>query len=188
MKILGTLSFFLLGSVIAYRGNATFYGDPTDESKGELNPFNQQQHGACGPPRGSPPKGYKQYYVALNGPQFDAATSNGNTWNNKLCGRCIQVTNPINNQKVDVFLTDSCPSCSSGDVDLSLVAFSDLVGGESRAYNLGILLVEWKFVKCPLEIGTGAGSSAFITNSSVPLPTHLSINALMFIFIVVGYV
>ncbi|KAL3896562.1 MAG: hypothetical protein SGCHY_003998 [Lobulomycetales sp.] len=155
-------------SVKSYHGSATFYGDVTDEAKGEYNPFNEKQLGACGPPKGHLPIGAEKYFVALNGPQFDPYTPPGNTWGNTLCGSCILVKK--GGKSVTAYLTDTCPSCSYGAVDLSVSAFSQLVGGYDQAYHIGLMDVEWEYVSCPEVLNPEVTGGKQVERPLVPNP------------------
>jgi expansin (peptidoglycan-binding protein) len=51
------------------------------------------------------------------------------------CGEYVTVTGPKG--KVTVRITDECPECAAGDIDLSAEAFSDRrPGGRTRAHHL----------------------------------------------------
>jgi LysM repeat protein len=144
-------------SAISGEGRATFYGDPTDEAKGEYNPFSKKMLGACGPKRDEAPIGVEKFYVAMNGKTFDSytpmASYGPNSYGNTLCGTCLRVTNPDNGKQTVVFLTDSCPSCPDGAIDLSLSAMSQLVGSSEQAYHQGIIKnAAWETVKCPASL------------------------------------
>ncbi|KAJ2963855.1 hypothetical protein NQZ79_g1147 [Umbelopsis isabellina] len=65
--------------------------------------------------------------AALNAPQMG---------DNKYCGKSATVTGPKG--KVTVKIVDTCPECSSGDLDLSPSAF-DKIGSESA----GRIKISW---------------------------------------------
>jgi hypothetical protein len=107
----------------------TYYG-----SDGEPQPFAPYGVGHCAQEPVD-----KKYYAALNSKAFP-----GN------CGLCAKITR--GDACVVVPIVDSCPTCAgSGQsgIDVSLQAFSDLVGGESQARHLGIVSVSWEVVTCP---------------------------------------
>ena len=70
--------------------------------------------------------------VAMNDEQFKRS----------MCGECISVTGP--NGTVVVRITDVCPGCGSGDLDLSQTAFSRVA-----KLSAGRVKVDWHFVACP---------------------------------------
>ncbi|KAL3896560.1 MAG: hypothetical protein SGCHY_003996 [Lobulomycetales sp.] len=142
-------------------GHATFYGDVTDIAKGEYPPFNSPVYGACGPKPDGAPENVEEYYMALNSAQFDPETPYGNTWGNTLCGSCVRVKFPAKQTETVVYLTDSCPSCEHGDVDLSLKAMTELTGSDDASYYLGRLPVTWEAVPCPAVMGAQTKASEY---------------------------
>lgn len=60
---------------------------------------------------------------------------------NVLCNRRIKVTNPANGKSVTVKIVDTCPPCSSGDVDLSPKAFAAIAD-----MSLGRIPIKWSWV------------------------------------------
>ncbi|CAF1276826.1 unnamed protein product [Adineta ricciae] len=62
--------------------------------------------------------------AALNAPQFDPHTPNGNPNKNSLCNRRMRVQGPSGS--VDVAIVDRCPVCKTGDVDLNEAAFAKI--------------------------------------------------------------
>jgi hypothetical protein len=70
-----------------------------------------------------------QMVAALNAPQMG---------NNKYCGKTATVTGPKG--EVTVTIVDTCPECSSGDLDLSPAAF-DKIGSESA----GRIKITWNW-------------------------------------------
>ncbi|KAL3896561.1 MAG: hypothetical protein SGCHY_003997 [Lobulomycetales sp.] len=153
-------AFALVGTVLGQNlvtegsGRVTFYGEATDEAGGVYNPFNPKQYGACGPKKANAPNGAEQYFAAMDSVEFNKKSPGGNSYKNSYCGKCMQVTNPGNGNSVVVYLTDSCVGCGNGNIDISLAAMSDLVGGVKTAYSLGILQnAPWKHVSCPATLG-----------------------------------
>ncbi|KAG9413855.1 hypothetical protein AC1031_013064 [Aphanomyces cochlioides] len=86
------------------------------------------------------------YFAALNAKQ----------WNfNMECGRCAQVTCTSNEcaggSPITVMITDQCPECLHGALDLSNQGFEKLTGGRTT----GRFKIEWAFVDCPSDFVQG---------------------------------
>jgi hypothetical protein len=149
MKVV-VFALIATASALSGEGTATFYGDSKDEHN---SPFDETMLGACGPKRHNAPHNVENYFVALNSIQFDSETPNDNTYSNPLCATCLLVTHATLHTQTTVYLTDSCVgkdgSCKEGDIDLSLDAFSDLVGSHDEAYHVGVAQVSWETVPCP---------------------------------------
>ncbi|CAG8526087.1 11848_t:CDS:2 [Ambispora leptoticha] len=62
--------------------------------------------------------------VALNAPDFDPSTPNGNPNKNSLCGRQIRIC--YNGKTVVATIEDRCPECASGAIDMSPAVFNQL--------------------------------------------------------------
>ena len=94
---------------------------------GEVTYYDANGTGACG---------FKAstdfMVVAMNDEQFKRS----------MCGECISVTGP--NGTVVVRITDVCPGCGTGDLDLSQTAFSRVA-----KLSAGRVKVDWHFVTCP---------------------------------------
>ncbi|KAL2143393.1 hypothetical protein VTI28DRAFT_10507 [Corynascus sepedonium] len=75
--------------------------------------------GACGMFNGD-----GDLVVALSHVDFDPHTPNGNPNHNSLCGRRLRAS--YSGKSVEVTVVDRCPSCNSGDLDLSPAAFNHL--------------------------------------------------------------
>ncbi|MBN9163623.1 MAG: hypothetical protein J0I07_21835 [Myxococcales bacterium] len=107
-------------------------GDPPDdpqepEESGEATYYNAEGLGACGIQ--TPP----DYLVAaINDEQYSKAN----------CGRCVSVTGPKGT--VVVRIIDKCPGCDSGDLDLSITAFTKIADKSA-----GRVKIKWRFVDCP---------------------------------------
>ena len=107
-------------------------GDPPDEPQepeesGEATYYNAEGLGACGIQ--TPP----DYLVAaINDEQYSKAN----------CGRCVSVTGPKGT--VVVRILDKCPGCDSGDLDLSITAFTKIADKSA-----GRVKIKWRFVDCP---------------------------------------
>ena len=97
------------------------------EESGEATYYNAEGVGACGIK--TPP----DYLVAaINGKQYSKAN----------CGRCVSVTGPKGT--VVVRIIDKCPGCNSGDLDLSVTAFTKIADKSA-----GRVKISWRFVDCP---------------------------------------
>ncbi len=118
--------------------SATFRGDGT----------------TYGPPAGQNPQGGNcnlmnwldiapKYHVALNEPQYGRGAH---------CGRCVEVqcvdTRCTSNEKVIAQITDRCPECKEGDLDMSLPLFNKVTG-----FSTDRLKIMWSFVDCPVRGG-----------------------------------
>ena len=98
--------------------------------------------GNCGYPKFS--EGAKKYFVALPKVDYD---------NSLNCGRCIEAkctagnvgTNCDNGEPTIMMVTDSCPECHSGDLDLSYAAWDKITGGAGHSR----FKADWKYVPCP---------------------------------------
>ena len=103
----------------ASTGNYKFSGDITVYAP-------KPDGGNCGYPMFS--EGAKKYFVALPKVDYD---------NSLNCGRCIEAkctagnvgTNCDNGKPTIMMVTDSCPECHSGDLDLSYDAWDKITGG-----------------------------------------------------------
>ncbi|KAI9504903.1 RlpA-like double-psi beta-barrel-protein domain-containing protein-containing protein [Coemansia spiralis] len=76
--------------------------------------------------------------AAINAPQYG---TNANPNSAPVCGKCALVKGP--NGQVKVTITDRCPVCKSGDLDLSPAAFTQI--GD---LNAGRISITWSFVDC----------------------------------------
>jgi len=97
------------------------------QESGEATYYNAEGLGACGIQ--TPP----DYLVAaINDEQYSKAN----------CGRCVSVTGPKGT--VVVRIIDKCPGCDSGDLDLSITAFTKIADKSA-----GRVKIKWRFVDCP---------------------------------------
>ncbi|OMJ27779.1 Papain inhibitor [Smittium culicis] len=79
--------------------------------------------------------------AALNKDQFES-TSNPN--NSPSCGKCAVVRSKSEGSgEVKVRITDMCPGCMNGGLDLSPAAFKKIAREEK-----GRVEIEWEFVEC----------------------------------------
>ena len=87
--------------------------------------------------------------AAINAVDYDTAA-----W----CGACLAVSGP--NGDVTVRVTDQCPGCKKGDLDLSKEAF-----GKIAALSAGRVPITWREVACdvtgPLAYEFKSGSSQY---------------------------
>ncbi|CAF3359542.1 unnamed protein product [Rotaria socialis] len=79
-----------------------------------------------------------EYIAALNAPQFDMHTPNGNPNRNSLCNRKIEVNGPRGS--IVVQLVDRCAGCPHDGLDLSPAAFKAIAG----SLSIGVVQVSWK--------------------------------------------
>ncbi|CAO0800168.1 unnamed protein product [Mucor circinelloides] len=86
--------------------------------------------GSCGKSNSN-----SEMVAALNAPQMQ---NGANPNHNPQCGKSIRVTNPANGKSVTVKIVDTCPPCSSGDVDLSPKAFAAIAD-----MDLGRIPIKW---------------------------------------------
>lgn len=103
-------------------------GDPRS---GEGTYYDADGTGACAFDAGRSPL----RVAALNAPDWSGSAS---------CGACAAVTGPEGS--VTVRIVDLCPECSSGDLDLSLDAFTELAPQEH-----GRVPIEWTLVPCDVS-------------------------------------
>lgn len=75
-----------------------------------------------------------EHIAAMNAVQWDGSAH---------CGECLMVTGPLGSTLVKV--VDLCPECISGDLDLSLAAFSAIANPID-----GRVSIIWQRVECPV--------------------------------------
>jgi expansin (peptidoglycan-binding protein) len=73
--------------------------------------------------------------AAINDPQWDGSSH---------CGECLRVTGPEGT--VVVRVTDRCPECMAGDLDLSESAFAAIADPLQ-----GVVPISWSRVECPVS-------------------------------------
>jgi expansin (peptidoglycan-binding protein) len=73
--------------------------------------------------------------AAMNAPQFN---------NSAVCGTCAEVEGPQGTVRVRI--TDSCPECGSGHLDLSKQAFAKIAPVVD-----GRVTTRWRFVSCAVQ-------------------------------------
>ncbi|KAI9103051.1 hypothetical protein DFS34DRAFT_607287 [Phlyctochytrium arcticum] len=103
-----------------------------------------------------------RYTVALNVGQFASAA---------LCGACVRITGPTG-AKVVARITDQCPGCGRGDLDVSPEVFAKLAAEE-----VGKVQIQWEVVACDrisvdgIDLAPGTASALFedsVPNRSFP--------------------
>ncbi|MBE1561687.1 expansin EXLX1 family cellulose-binding protein [Nonomuraea africana] len=123
------------------------------------------RHDGCAAADAQPTRtGRAMYYqgtagtCSLSGGQLYASVSAGEYAGSRLCGGYLDVTGPRGTVRVQV--VDSCPSCRSGEVDLSRAAFARIA--DPRA---GVAKVVYRTVRNPelargLSVKVREGSTA----------------------------
>ncbi|OQR88252.1 hypothetical protein ACHHYP_07017 [Achlya hypogyna] len=129
-----TLATIFVGSAAAqtFSGSATTYGPP-----GGVAVFG----GNCGLMDSLPFAA--AFHAALNTAQYGQGVH---------CGRCIQVqcVGPRckSHAKIIGQITDRCPECLYGGLDLTLPFFEQVTGDRTDSYP-----ISWQFVDCPVTGG-----------------------------------
>ncbi|KAJ1925023.1 hypothetical protein GGI09_000930 [Coemansia sp. S100] len=112
------------GSTAGSTGGDSFTGDGTFFSPGL---------GSCGLTNSD-----SDLIAAIPAPQYG---TNANPNNAEVCGKCALVKGPKGQVKVKI--TDRCPVCKTGDLDLSPSAFQQI--GD---FDAGRIPISWSFVAC----------------------------------------
>ena len=60
------------------------------------------------------------------------------------CGKCIKVVYPEGKKAAIIRVTDTCPECPEGNIDLTDKLFEQLIGDKGK----GRVKTEWEFVNC----------------------------------------
>ncbi|KAF0687752.1 Aste57867_20536 [Aphanomyces stellatus] len=125
----------LAGARADYDGKATTYGPPDGGNAGTGN---------CG--LMAVMDFAPQFHIGLNDEQYNAGAN---------CGRCVWVwcwddrcqqnghTYPVMGQ-----ITDRCPECQHGDLDISAPMFREVTGDSTDRYD-----ISWEFADCPAQGG-----------------------------------
>ncbi|KAI5475079.1 hypothetical protein MNV49_001955 [Pseudohyphozyma bogoriensis] len=91
------------------------------------------------------------------------AAFSGAVWDNsEWCGGCVRVTGPVGS--IDVQVTNECPECAEGSLDLSDDAYETITGTSP-----GRTSITWDWISCvdaglttgDVEIAWKSGSSAY---------------------------
>jgi expansin (peptidoglycan-binding protein) len=108
---------------ISYQGDATTYGG-------------SRIGGSCGFTN-----------AGMNIPKYPYGVAiNSNQYNNSLsCGSCINIQ--YNNKNLDVIVTDICPKCAFGDLDLFQESYQKLISNNPSREK-----IQWEFINCPNTI------------------------------------
>lgn len=85
-------------------------------------------------------------FEPLNDSMMIAAMNASDYGSADWCGACLEVSGPRG--KVTVQVMDSCPECSSGDLDLSSSAFAQIADPVE-----GLVDIDWKMVPCAVNGG-----------------------------------
>lgn len=67
----------------------------------------------------------------MNGPQWASGAH---------CGHSVTITNPATGLSAKAAVTNECPGCASGDLDMCHSLFGHLTNGH---YELGIFQISW---------------------------------------------
>ncbi|KAJ3281042.1 hypothetical protein HDU76_009018 [Blyttiomyces sp. JEL0837] len=148
----------------------SYYGDG-----GADPPPIKPNYGACGFDSPKDP----HYFAALYQPTFNKYMTK---YPSSVCGQCIEIScasdSPsqcIKGVSTIVEIVDSCPGCkatsTSASLDVSKIAFGDLVGGTANAVVLGVMKVQWKVVQCPSVFGKTSSSGYNTPDVVVPAVT-----------------
>ncbi|KAH9450628.1 hypothetical protein MJO29_009711 [Puccinia striiformis f. sp. tritici] len=120
--------FFILLSVI------TCIGSPVPEKKSQLDRLYSGKAtwfipdtGACGDVNST-----EDYIVAMNHAQYQGGAP---------CHKTVSITNKATGKSVQAKVTDECPPCAYGSLDLSPSVFKALGNMDD-----GILPISWQFV------------------------------------------
>lgn len=133
LLILNTISYFSLAcSTIDY--STIDYSTIEYTYNGDATAFGGGYSGYCGFKEKSFTKLYSnKIQVALNSEQ----------WNNSLnCGRCVEIQYK-NNTPIIALISDKCPECKYGDLDLFEESYKLLIND-----NPGREKIKWNFVNC----------------------------------------
>ncbi|ETW09030.1 hypothetical protein H310_01498 [Aphanomyces invadans] len=139
-----TATTLAVHAATTYSGLSSTYGGPdgVEASTGNCAPMNHLPTAT-------------KYHVAMNDKQYNEGLN---------CGRCVQVqctdSRCTSNKVMTAQVTDRCPECSHGDLDMTLPLFNELTGHFTDKYK-----IEWQFVDCPVSGGVQVcakeGSSKF---------------------------
>jgi hypothetical protein len=89
----------------------------------------------------------------------------------RACGMCAQLWCPSGSEcegkSTIIHMVDRCPGCSwpnkapyqDSSIDISHVAYEDLLGSWEAVEHKGLMAVNWKFVECPPRGSWGAVSA-----------------------------
>lgn len=112
---------------INYQGIATTYGG-------------QIYGGSCG---------FKSIWTQKNMNFKYGLAMNSRQYNNSLsCGTCVNIQ--YKNRNINAIVTDICPECQFGDLDLFTETYNSLIQEEPGRKN-----INWEFIPCPDSITEG---------------------------------
>ncbi|KIR52992.1 hypothetical protein I315_04450 [Cryptococcus gattii Ru294] len=98
-----------------------------DDSQGTATYYSASGLGACGSSISD-----SDYIVAMNSAQYDSS----------VCNKQIWAWNAATQKLAFATVVDECPSCSSGDLDMSTSLFNYLSDGN---LNEGVFDVKWNY-------------------------------------------
>ncbi|CAN8104393.1 unnamed protein product [Discula destructiva] len=81
--------------------------------------------------------------VAVSSELYDQFTEGGNSNDNSLCGKKIQVTSADGTKTAIVTIMDRCTGCAMWDLDVTPTVFNDVVAGGEDVGRTG---TSWQFV------------------------------------------
>ena len=124
------LLLFLLNYNIRISYQINYYGDITTYG-GKIN------GGSCG---------FKSLWTNKNMNFKYGLAINSQQYNNSLtCGKCINIQ--YNNRNINTIVTDICPECKYGDLDLFTDSYNTLI-----QESPGRKQATWNFIDCPNDI------------------------------------
>lgn len=139
-----TASTSRTGGTTSNSGNSTNAVIDSSKRSGEATYYTSNNNGACGFTTTVSSKDF----AALNAPDYGMAD-----W----CGACAEVTGP--DGSVGVIISDKCPECKTGDLDLKPESFDKIA-----TRSAGRVPITWHFVPCdtsgPVQYHYKDGSSA----------------------------
>jgi expansin (peptidoglycan-binding protein) len=100
-------------------------------AEGTATRYSDTGIGMCG----FPPHAPGAMVAALNAPQWEGAAH---------CGECLEVSGPLGT--VTVKVTNQCPGCAAGDLDLDDVAFAQIA-----PLSGGPVQISWNRVDCEVD-------------------------------------
>jgi expansin (peptidoglycan-binding protein) len=125
LLLISLFSLFInLSYQFNYQGTATVYGG-------------QIYGGSCG---------FKSIWANKNMNFNYGVAINSKQYNNSLsCGKCVNIE--YNNRNINAIVTDICPECQFGDLDLFTQTYNTLIQEDPGRKN-----IKWNFIDCPNDI------------------------------------
>ncbi|KAJ3066316.1 hypothetical protein HDU98_010386 [Podochytrium sp. JEL0797] len=99
---------------------------------------------------------------------FAAVSSNVMKSHPNICGMCAQITCPqCSGRSVVAEIIDTCPSCDTTSLAVSLPSMGALLGSISNAQHAGLIRgASWELVTCPPTLGPGVSPVPTLFSSS----------------------